>query len=198
MGRASEPAERVRRQRSEHSFLRIGERILDLRRSFDLTQEELASRSNLTKGFISQLERNLTSPSLESLMGILRALDTDIVEFFRGQDEERFVFGPTDRTSADTYPEVSEFELMVPGAANCEMEPAIVNLAPGEKLEEKSHAGEEFGYMLQGQVVVKYGKWQTTARRGDCFYYVADRTHGVMNTSKQPAKILWVSTPPSF
>lgn len=198
MVRTSGPAVRAREQRNGHGLSRIGERIRDLRRSFDLTQEELAHRSNLTKGFISQLERDLTSPSLESLMGILRALDTDIVEFFRGQHEERFVFSPADRTNADTYPEVSGFELMVPGAANCEMEPAILTLAPGEALEEKSHAGEEFGYMLQGQVVVKYGKRQTTARRGECFYYVADRSHGVVNASRQPAKILWISTPPSF
>ena len=198
MGRTIQPAAKAREKRNGSSPPRIGERIHDLRRSFDLTQEELAHRSNLTKGFISQLERDLTSPSLESLMGILRALDTDIVEFFRGQDEARFIFGAADRTNADTYPEVSGFELLVPGAANCEMEPAIITLAPGEELEEKSHAGEEFGYVLQGQVAVKYGKRQTTARRGECFYYVADRSHGVLNASKKPAKFLWISTPTSF
>jgi len=123
-------------------MLRVGERIRDLRMSYGLTQEELAHRSNLTKGFISQLERDLTSPSLESLLGILRALDTDIVEFFRGQSEERFVFGTADCTNADTYPEVEAFELLVPGAANCDMEPALVTLASKQAIEERAHAGD--------------------------------------------------------
>ncbi|MEE9273680.1 MAG: cupin domain-containing protein [bacterium] len=185
-------------QGSLEEMLRVGGRIRDMRMSYGLTQEELAHRSNLTKGFISQLERDLTSPSLESLLGILRALDTDIVEFFRGQYEDRFVFGGADCTNADTYPEVKGFELMVPGAANCDMEPAIVTIEPGQSLEEPSHAGEEFGYVLQGKVMVRYGRRQVAARRGEWFYFVADRTHGVSNTFKQDAKVLWISTPPSF
>ena len=60
-------------RRSDNGILQVGGRIRDMRMSFGLTQEELAHRSNLTKGFISQLERNLTSPSLESMVAILRA-----------------------------------------------------------------------------------------------------------------------------
>ena len=185
-------------RRSDNGILQVGGRIRDMRMSFGLTQEELAHRSNLTKGFISQLERNLTSPSLESMVAILRALDTDIVEFFRGQEDERIVFGDSDCTNADTYPEAKAFRLMVPGAANCDMEPALVTLAPGEALREKSHAGEEFGYLLQGKVMILYGKRQSPARKGEWFYFVADRAHGISNPFDHTAKVLWVSTPPSF
>jgi transcriptional regulator with XRE-family HTH domain len=184
--------------RSNNGILQVGGRIRDMRMSFGLTQEELAHRSNLTKGFISQLERNLTSPSLESMVAILRALNTDIVEFFRGQEDERIVFGDSDCTNADTYPEAKEFLLMVPGAANCDMEPALVTLAPSEALKEKSHAGEEFGYLLQGKVMILYGKCQSLARKGEWFYFVADRVHGISNPFDRMAKFLWVSTPPSF
>lgn len=179
-------------------MLRVGERIRDMRLSYGLTQEELAHRSSLTKGFISQLERDLTSPSLESLLGILRALDTDIVEFFRGQSEDRFVFGPPDCTNADTYPEASAFQLMVPGAANCDMEPALVTLEPEQAIEERSHEGEEFGYVLQGKLMIQYGRRQSPVGRGEWFYFVADRVHKVWNPFKQTAKVLWISTPPSF
>ncbi|MBI1724843.1 MAG: cupin domain-containing protein [Candidatus Tectomicrobia bacterium] len=185
-------------QRSGEERLPVGERIRDLRMAYGLTQEELAHRSSLTKGFISQLERDLTSPSLESLMGILRALDTDIVEFFRGQSEERIAFGPPDCTNADTYPEVAAFELMVPGAANCNMEPALVALAPGQSIEERAHAGEEFGYVLQGKVMVQYGRRQNPVKRGEWFYLVADRSHKVWNPFGQKARLLWISAPPSF
>ena len=176
----------------------VGERIRDLRRSSGLTQEELAHRSGLTKGFISQLERDLSSPSLESLVSILRALDTGIAAFFKDQDEEPFVFGDGDSNNADTYPEVSGFRLMVPGGANCGMEPAVVTFEPGQEIEEKSHSGEEFGYILQGKVIVTYGRRQMTAGRGQCFYFVADRAHKLANPFAKRAKVLWVSSPPTF
>ena len=108
------------------------------------------------------------------------------------------MFGDSDCTNADTYPEAKAFRLMVPGAANCDMEPALVTLAPGEALREKSHAGEEFGYLLQGKVMILYGKRQSPARKGEWFYFVADRAHGISNPFDHTAKVLWVSTPPSF
>ena len=62
--------------------MKIGERIRNLRQSSSLTQEELAERAGLTKGFISQIERDLTSISLDSLVQLLEALDENISDFF--------------------------------------------------------------------------------------------------------------------
>ena len=70
----------------------IGERIKMLRQAKSLTQEELAIRAGLTKGFISQVERNLTSLSVESLIGILDALDEKPSTFFDGAFDEKIVF----------------------------------------------------------------------------------------------------------
>lgn len=61
----------------------IGAKIRKLRKTSGLTLEELASRSELTKGFLSQLERNLTSPSISTLENILEALGTSLAEFFQ-------------------------------------------------------------------------------------------------------------------
>jgi transcriptional regulator with XRE-family HTH domain len=69
----------------------IGERILMMRQAKSLTQEELASRAGLTKGFISQVERNLTSLSVESLLGILDALDQKASTFFDEAFDEKIV-----------------------------------------------------------------------------------------------------------
>ena len=66
--------------------MEIGKKIKELRVAKGLTQEELADRSELSKGFISQLERDLTSPSIATLMDILQCLGTTVSEFFR---EER-------------------------------------------------------------------------------------------------------------
>ena len=69
----------------------IGSKIRDLRLENDLTQEELASRVELTKGYISQLENNLTSPSINTLLDILEVLGTNISEFFDTKKEEKVV-----------------------------------------------------------------------------------------------------------
>ena len=69
----------------------IGQKIRQLRTQNDLTLEELASRSELTKGFLSQVERNLTSPSVSTLEDILEALGTDLASFFKDRKTRSYL-----------------------------------------------------------------------------------------------------------
>ena len=71
--------------------MKIGNKLKELRIQKGLTQEELADRAELSKGFISQLERDLTSPSIATLVDILQVLGTDLNEFFSEKTEERRV-----------------------------------------------------------------------------------------------------------
>ena len=73
--------------------MEIGSKLKELRVLKGLTQEELADRAELSKGFISQLERDLTSPSIATLMDILQCLGTTIGEFFNETPDEQVVFG---------------------------------------------------------------------------------------------------------
>ena len=74
----------------------IGSKVKRLRQANGLTLEELANRSELTKGFLSQLERDLTSPSVATLENILEALGTNLQEFFSEKQEEQIVFKKDD------------------------------------------------------------------------------------------------------
>ena len=76
--------------------MNIGQKVRELRIAKNLTQEELADRSELSKGFISQLERDLTSPSIATLVDILQCLGTNLNEFFSDDEEEQVVFGDED------------------------------------------------------------------------------------------------------
>ncbi|NMR85102.1 helix-turn-helix transcriptional regulator, partial [Vibrio parahaemolyticus] len=76
--------------------MNIGEKIKELRVRNNLTQEELADRCELTKGFISQLERDLTSPSISTLIDILECLGTNLKDFFSEEIEEKIVFHKED------------------------------------------------------------------------------------------------------
>jgi len=178
--------------------MKIGERIRNLRQVRSLTQEELAERAGLTKGFISQVERDLTSVSLESLLQILDALDVDASHFFQEIVEERVVFRKGDKVVIKKDG-VSRFELLVPGSANRSMEPARLVLAPGESTEEDApHPGEEMGYVMQGKIRIRLGEKSFDASKGDCFYFTANRVHQITNAGKGKAVILWVTAPPSF
>ena len=73
----------------------IGKKLKELRLQNDLTLGDLASRSELTKGFLSQVERNLTTPSIATLEDILEALGSSLSEFFREEEEKQIVF-PTE------------------------------------------------------------------------------------------------------
>ena len=130
----------------------IGKKIKELRLSNDLTLEELASRSELTKGFLSQVERNLTSPSISTLEDILEALGTDLSHFFRQEQEKKIVFH-----TADFFEDEQEdykIEWIVPNAQKNDMEPILLTLHPGcESMEMVSHSGEEFGYVLKGSIL---------------------------------------------
>jgi len=178
--------------------MKIGERIKNLRQLSNLTQEELAERANLTKGFISQIERDLTSISLDSLVQILDALDENIPDFFRGAAEEKIVYRQKDRVTIEKE-EIERFELMVPGSTNRRLEPILLTLRQGQVTpKERPHEGEEFGFVLQGRVILRFGKEALKLKKGECFYLSAEKEHWLQNTSSKEAIILWISSPPSF
>jgi transcriptional regulator with XRE-family HTH domain len=179
--------------------MKIGSRIRSLRQLNDLTQEELAERAGLTKGFISQVERDLTSVSLDSLLQILDALGEKVSDFFREIEKERIVYRLRDRVDLPNRNGVKGFSLLIPGSANRMMESVILTLGPKQCTErEEAHRGDELGYVLEGRVAIHFGKKAHRARTGDCFYFIADRDHYIQNTGPDDAVILWITTPPAF
>ena len=175
----------------------IGNKLKELRVLKGLTQEELADRSELSKGFISQLERNLTSPSITTLMDILQCLGTSIGEFFNEAPDEQIVFGKQDYFVKVDTEYKNEIKWIIPNAQKNTMEPIYLTLeAGGSTCPDTPHEGEEFGYILQGTVSTHLGNKTYKAKKGESFYYTADKTHFL--SSKSGAVLIWVSSPPSF
>ena len=175
----------------------IGNKLKELRVLKGLTQEELADRSELSKGFISQLERNLTSPSITTLMDILQCLGTSIGEFFNEAPDEQIVFGKQDYFVKLDTEYKNEIKWIIPNAQKNTIEPIYLTLqAGGSTCPDTPHEGEEFGYVLQGAVSIHLGNKTYKAKKGESFYYTADKTHFL--SSKNGATLIWVSSPPSF
>ena len=175
----------------------IGSKIKKLRTQKGLTLEELASRSELTKGFLSQLERGLTSPSVDSLDDILEALGTNLSEFFQEDRDEQYLF-----RDADFFVDVREgctVHWIVPNTQKNKMEPILLELpSGGESFEVQPHSGEEFGYVLDGSVLLVCDGKRAVLRKGETFYLHGSTFHKLRNERKSTARVLWVSTPPLF
>lgn len=177
--------------------MELGIKIKELRLKKALTQEELASRCELTKGYISQLENDLTSPSIATLNDILTALGTNLNEFFSDDDDERIVFTANEHFEKET--DYGKIVWLVPTAQKNKMEPIRCELAVGAETEHDiPHEGEEFGYVLQGSIKLFIGKKEIKAKKGESFYFRADRTHYIKNVGKDTAIIIWLSCPPNF
>lgn len=175
----------------------IGQRIKQLRVQNALTLEELASRSELTKGFLSQLERNLTSPSVSTLEDILEALGTDLATFFKHSKENKVVFREDDYF-VDEHEEYC-IHWIVPNAQKNEMEPIVLDIHPFHNSKTiESHDGEEFGFVLEGKIVLVNGEQEFTLKKGETFYINGKYSHYLKNNGKNEAKVLWITTPPLF
>ena len=175
----------------------IGHKIKQLRVQNGLTLEELASRSELTKGFLSQLERNLTSPSISTLEDILEALGSSLSDFFKDEKDEQTVFQKKDFfvDERDDY----TINWIVPNTQKNDMEPILIEIPQGGKsFSVRPHGGEEFGYVVDGTAVLIAGDKRYVIKKGETFYMTGKDFHYITNEKAKTAKIIWVSTPPLF
>ena len=180
--------------------MEIGKKIKRLRLQRGLTQEELADRCELSKGFISLLERDLTSPSIATLMDILESLGSDLRTFFSETGDEKLVFGENDIfVKEDPEGIRGSIRWLVPSAQKNDMEPILLELGPGgETAEDDPHEGEEFGYVLSGSLKIILGDRIERVKRDESFYFRPTAPHRLVTAGKTPCRVLWVSTPPSF
>ncbi|MDD3049155.1 MAG: XRE family transcriptional regulator [Bacilli bacterium] len=177
--------------------MNIGHKIKELRTSKNLTLAELASRCELSKGFLSQLERNLTSPSIVTLDDILEALGSNLSDFFQEEKQDRVVF-----TKEDYYineKDGATIYWIVPDAQKRDMEPMILELKKNAQSQIiMPHDGEEFGYVLQGELILEQRKVKSVIKKGETFYLNGRHKHTLINEKDETASVLWVMTPPNF
>lgn len=176
--------------------MKIGMRIKELRNLCNLTQEELANRTELTKGYISQLENDLTEPSISTLEDIVNALGTNMSEFFK-DSHEQVVFNENNYFVKlyDQY----EIKWLVPNAQKNEMEPIMVTINPHSATDiDYPHEGQEFGYVLEGELTLVIDDKAYTVKKGETFYYTSIKHHYLKNQTNETCRVIWISSPPNF
>lgn len=163
-----------------------------------LTLQELADRSELSAAFLSQAERGKATPSIVSLINIAKALETDIHYFITPPAPTSLVR----RADNPQYIDIDSpvvYKRLDAVIRNQRMNALIMEIPPGTALPVVHRdEGEDFFYVLQGEVEQNIGGEVFTLRQGDSAHHNTQVDHAVVNNSKSLAKLLWVGTPVLF
>ncbi len=179
--------------------MNVGEKVKNLRLKMGLTQEELAERSDLTKGFISQLERGNTSPSVDTMDLIVRALGTNLAEFFSETAQEAVIYPWSEAVAMADEDLGHTMHFLVANAQKLDMEPVLLEIsANGRSKSYPPYEGQCFGFVLSGSLQLCLDHAVYTLNAADSFYFAADKPFYIANQGGEAGRLLWILTPPNF
>jgi DNA-binding transcriptional MerR regulator/quercetin dioxygenase-like cupin family protein len=183
--------------RRPHHASAVGQRLRRLRSRRGLSLKRVARAVGVSTGFLSALERGHMSASVATLRRLARFFGANILALFEPPKANTHRVRPSDRRILDTGSGV-RMELLAWG--NPIMEPHLFTVAAGAGSGEAySHDGEEFLYILRGQLEIGLrGSQEQRLRSGDSFYFESHTPHHWRNPGKSVAQILWINTPPTF
>jgi quercetin dioxygenase-like cupin family protein len=180
----------------------VGAVIRSLRRRRGLSLRDLSRLTGFSIGFLSLVERGQSSLALTSLYKVAKALDSEVADFFQPGGIVPDEHPPPHVTRADEHTEISiagsnrTYRLLSDRARDRVLEPLLVSVEPTETVEEPySHDGEEFAYVLSGELLCIVAGTHYRLGPGDSIYFPATVPHAIHNDSGEPARVLWVLTP---
>lgn len=176
--------------------MKIGEKLKNLRIQKNLTQEELGERTDLTKGYISQLERDLSSPSMETFFTLLEVLGTTPEDFFKKEAaEQKIVYKKEDSTIYYDAENGYTLNWLIPESNEKEMEPVLLTFDQGGEYKTFDPSlSETFIFVLDGAISLALGGMIYSAKKGETIYYQATEPHQLMNHGKSKSRVLIVAT----
>ena len=175
--------------------MNIGNKIKNLRRIKNLTQEELAERTDLSKGYISQIESEHASPSMETFLNIIEVLGTTPSEFFKDSENEKVLYKKEEQVIYDEYDEGYILNWLVSKSNEYDMEPLILTLHTSASYKNFNPSeSDTFIYRMSGQITLNLGKEIYQAQEEDVLYFKARDNHRLSNESNNETRILIVAT----
>jgi transcriptional regulator with XRE-family HTH domain len=179
---------------------KLGANIRRVRKRRALTMQQVAGLSGLSISFLSQVERDLVSPSVNSLQKISRALGIQIGGFFEGQGGSGRVVRAAERPRL-IYPNRSEEEYLLTPVGSRKLQVLYYRLKPGATSGDKPYShdsDEECGLVLKGRLEVSVGGETYTLQAGDAVTFDSHLPHAWRNTSREICEAVWVVTPPGY
>lgn len=177
----------------------INEKIRDLRIQKELTLKDLSEKTGLSISFLSQVERGTSSLAITSLKKIADALDVPITYFFEGEVNQSFVVKAWERKSIKIEGSIAKYSRLGGEFSGRLLEPMLVELEPNNKsINVFSHPGEEFYYVLEGEIVFVVDDREYVLKAGDTIHYPSNLPHYWYNPLDRSAFVLCVLTPAIF
>jgi transcriptional regulator with XRE-family HTH domain len=179
----------------------IGAKLRTLRQSQGLTLKELAARTATSIGHLSQLERDMASPSVRTLYVISRALGVTISRFFdNGEDsaeENPYVVRKSQRRHIRFAEGIDDFRLTSEAVGKIDL--LYSTFQPGAFITEfYSHEGEEAGYVISGRLELQIDNFKTILGAGDSFSFPSQVPHKYRNPGDAETAVIWAMTPPTY
>ncbi|MEX3957013.1 XRE family transcriptional regulator [Trinickia symbiotica] len=178
----------------------LGGKIRALRQRLKRTLDETATAAGISKPFLSQVERGLATPSLTSLAGIAHALGVQLQYFVDTPSEERTVRRAEQLRFFSFAGSANLFARLTSSSVGSQLESLLVKLPAGQKKasEVTTHAGEEFVYLIEGELQLTLEGKTFSLRTGDSAHYESTVPHSWANTGSVETTLLWVGSPRLF
>ncbi|WP_448383213.1 helix-turn-helix domain-containing protein [Desulfosoma sp.] len=182
--------------------LKIGHKVRELRQQHKYTLQDLAQKTGLSKPFLSQIENDHVVPPIATLMKLARALNVTLAHFFQEQetDEKISITRPEERSRLERRPRQSKgetnyiYESLEFRKRYKHMEPFLVEfpVQGADRMVFQSHEGEEFLFILEGEVEFRTVDRVEILRAGDSIYFDSDLSHSFRCIGDKPARAVAV------
>lgn len=178
--------------------MELGEKIRALRHKQKISIEQLSEMTGLSKGLISQIERDITGPSVASLWKISKALNVTMNYFF-DEFEDNHVVRKDERKKIMIEKTNRSYELLCPNLRKA-IEMLWIEIEPFKCSTEDliSHEGEECGVVIKGTLRVLSGEKVYDLNEGDSIYLDSTIPHRYVNIGDEMSISVWAMVPPSF
>jgi transcriptional regulator with XRE-family HTH domain len=181
----------------------MGQSVRELRVAKEMTLQELSIGTNLSVGYLSQVERGLSVPSVSALRMIANTLDVTVSWFFRtsekdAESEGAYIVRAQERRKLRFESGITD-ELLSPNLAGA-LELLVSRFPPGSAsgTQPYTHRGEEGGLVIEGMLELWIENEKFLLNAGDSFSFPSTKPHRYRNPSKSEAVVLWVITPPTY
>ncbi|MBA4395059.1 MAG: XRE family transcriptional regulator, partial [Desulfobacca sp.] len=177
----------------------LGQRVKELRTRKGLSQTELAHLVGVTPSTVSQIESNMIYPSLPGLVKMAEILSVEVSAFFQGKStkKKRFIFSPQEALPIkfSNFPEGSiQGKMLTSADLETKAEPFLIEIPPNTTLSDHFfiHKGEELGYLLSGELRVKFKKGAYSLHPGEIISLPSEIPVEWKNPGTESARLLWI------
>ena len=174
----------------------LGQRLRDRRKELGKTQQQVAEEASLTVGFISQIERGISTPSLASLYNVAKALEATVDMFVSSAParQHSVVSHSGQRQTYKVGGTSRYYEFLERGFPEAKLNACLTHVLPGHASEMMSHDGEDFIYLVAGTMLYEVDGVTYELNAGDTLHFDALKPHRRTNIGADTAIELWVGT----